>query len=205
MGIARLSATGLAVAALVIGVAATGCSKNDKESSAEETTSSSTTTSAEATTSEETSAAAEPVDYGSLLIPASDMGPDTKTTGPQVNPNGVEGAAQAYESPDGKSQIIDTIMVFSDVATAEEAFKNMTYDSVTTGKPEPAEIGDQGVLAIGTTPDGSRSMTVAVFNQGRTLVEIRFEGELNDPVPPDIATAIAQKQAQLIADGLPEE
>jgi hypothetical protein len=199
----------LAVAALVIGVAATGCSKDDKESSAE-STSATSATSAEATTSEEsatedTSAPAEPVDYGSLLIPAADMGPDTKTSGPQVNPNGIEGASQAYESPDGKSQIIDTILVFPDVATAEEAFKNMTYDTVTTGKPEPAEVGDQGVLAIGTTPDGSRSMTVAVFNQGRTLVEIRFEGELNDPVPPDIAVEVAKKQAQLIADGLPEE
>ena len=96
MGIARVSATGLAVAALVIGVAATGCSKDDKESSAESTPATSAT-SAEATTSEEsatedTSAPAEPVDYGSLLIPAADMGPDTKTSGPQVNPNGIEGA-----------------------------------------------------------------------------------------------------------------
>lgn len=207
MGIARSSATSLAVAALVIGVTAVGCSKKE-QSSAESTTSatSAAATSSEESAVEETStSAAETIDYGSLLLPAADMGADTKTGGVVLNPAGMPGASQAYESPDGKSQIIDSILVFPDVATADEAFKNTKLGDVTTGKPEPVEVGDQGVLAIGTTPDGQRSMTVALFSQGRALVELRFEGELNDPVPPDIATYVAQRQAELVADGLPEE
>jgi hypothetical protein len=44
-----------------------------------------------------------------------------------------------------------------------------------------------------------------LFSQGRALVSLNFEGEPNDPVPPDVAKDIATKQATIIADGLPEE
>jgi hypothetical protein len=78
-------------------------------------------------------------------------------------------------------------------------------NEVTTGAPEPVEVGDQGVMAIGTSPDGTKSVTVVLFSQGKALVSLNFEGEPNDPVPPDVAKDIATKQAALIADGLPEE
>jgi len=213
MNIARLSATSLAVAALVIGVTASGCSKGD-DSKSESSTSSvaSSTTSAEATSEEgtpaETSAApAEPADYGKLLLPPADMGDDTQTPGGvQLNPGGNPGAAQVYASPDGKQKIIDTILVFPDVAAAASNFESnsKTMNEVTTGAPEPVEVGDQGVMAIGTSPDGTKSVTVVLFSQGKSLVSLNFEGEPNDPVPPDVAKDIATKQAALIADGLPE-
>ncbi|BBZ16474.1 hypothetical protein [Mycolicibacterium gadium] len=213
MDIVGLPATSLAVAALVIGVAA-GCSKSDDSSAESSASATSTTTSAEATTSEETTseeagpAAAEPSDYGSLLLPPADMGSDTQTPGGvQLNPGGNPGAAQVYASPDGKQQIIDTILVFPDVAAADSNFQSnsATMNQVTTGAPEPIEVGDQGVMAIGTSPDGSKSVTAILFSQGRALVSLNFEGEPNDPVPPDVAKDIATKQAGIIADGLPEE
>jgi len=213
MDIARLSATSLAVAALVIGVTASGCSKGDDSKSESSTSSASSTTSAEATSSEEsappeTSAPAEPTDYGKLLVPAADMGADTQTPGGiQLNPSGNPGAAQVYSSPDGKQQIIDTILVFPDVAAADSNFKSnsATMNQVTTGAPEPVEVGDQGVMAIGTSPDGTKSVTAVLFSQGRALVSLNFEGAPDDAVPPDVAKDIATKQAALIADGLPEE
>ena len=52
MDIARLSATGVAVAALVIGVTAAGCSKSEEKSESS-TSATSSTTSAEASSSEE--------------------------------------------------------------------------------------------------------------------------------------------------------
>ena len=213
MDIARLSASSLAVAALVIGVTASGCSKSD-DSSESSTSATSTTTSAEATTSEESTSAeastpaAEPSDYGSLLIPPADMGDDTQTPGGvQLNPGGNPGAAQVYSSPDGKQKIIDTILVFPDVAAAESNFESnsKTMNEVTTGTPEPVEIGDQGVMAIGTSPDGTKSVTAILFSQGRALVSLNFEGAPDDAVPPDVAKDIATKQATLVADGLPEE
>ncbi len=212
MDIARLSATSLAVAALVIGVTASGCSKGDDSTSESSTTSSSTSaaaTSSEESTTEETSApAAEPTDYGSLLVPAADMGEDTQTPGGvQLNPGGNPGAAQVYASPDGKQQIIDTILVFPDVAAADSNFQSnsATMNEVTTGAPEPADIGDQAVIAMGTSPDGSKSVTAVLFSQGRALVSMNFEGALDDAAPADVATAVAQKQAALIEENLPAE
>lgn len=212
MDIVRLPATSLAVAALVIGVAA-GCSKSDDSSSQPSTSATSTTTSAEATTSKTTSAeasptAAQPSDYGSLLLPPTDIGPDIVTPGGvQMNPGGNPGAAQVYSSPEGHRQIIDTILVFPDVAAAESNFQSnsATMNTVVTGAPAPVEVGDQGVMAIGTSPDGSKAVTVLLFTQGKALVSMNFESAPNDPVPPEQAQDIALQQATLIADGLPEE
>lgn len=214
MDIARLSASSLAVAALVIGVTAAGCSSSEDSSAESSTSVESTTASEEATTSEESSTAedttpaAEPSDYGALLMTPDDLGTDTQTPGGvQLNPGGNPGAAQVYASPDDNQRIIDTILVFPDVAAAASNFESntKTMNEVTTGAPEPVEVGDQGVMAIGTSPDGSKSVTVVLFTQGRALVSLNFEGAPDDPVPPMVATDIANKQATLIADGLPEE
>lgn len=213
MDIARLSATSVAVAALVIGVTASGCSKGDDSTSESSSSATSSTTSAAATSSEESATetstpAAETTDYGSLLFPAADMGEDTQTPGGvQLNPGGNPGAAQVYASPDGKQRIIDTILVFPDVAAADSNFQSnsATLNTVTTGAPEPIEVGDQGVMAIGTSPDGSKSVTAVLFSQGKALVSLNFEGALDDAVPPDIATHIAETQATLIEERLPAE
>ncbi|WP_024444859.1 hypothetical protein [Mycolicibacterium iranicum] len=62
----------------------------------------------------------------------------------------------------------------------------------------------QGVMAGGTSPDGAREVTVILFTQGTALVSLSFESAPGDPVPPDIATEIATKQAAAIEAGLPE-
>ena len=214
MDIARLSVTGLAVAALLVGVTA-GCSSKEESSSESSTSAASSTTSAEATTSEESAAeettsapAAEPSDYGKLLIPPTDVGPDIVTPGGvQLNPGGNPGAAQVYSTPEGHRKIIDTILVFPDVAAAESNFQSnsATMNQVTTGAPAPVEVGDQGVIAIGTSPDGSKAVTVILFTQGNALASLNFESAPNDPVPPEQAQDIAQQQATIIADQLPAE
>ena len=212
MDIARLSVTSLAVAALVVGVTASGCSKKE-EPSESSTSATSSSTSAEATSSEEsaaeeTSAPAEPTDYGRLLLPPADMGSDTQTPGGvQLNPGGNPGAAQVYASPDGKQQIIDTILVFPDVAAAESNFQSnsATLNTVVTGAPEPWRSATNGVMAVGTSPDGSKEVTVILFTQDRALVSLNFESDPGDPVPPEVATDIATKQAAAIEAELPAE
>jgi hypothetical protein len=213
MDIARLSVTSLAVAALVVGVTAAGCSKKEESPSESSTSATSSSTSAEATSSEEsateeTSAPAEPTDYGSLLIPPTDVGDDTQTPGGiQLNPGGNPGAAQVYASPDGTRQIIDTILVFPDVAAADSNFQSnsATMNTAVTGAPEPVEIGDQGVMATGTSPDGSKAVTNYLFTVGTALVNLSFESAPGDPVPPEIANDIATKQAAAVEAGLPAE
>jgi hypothetical protein len=213
MDIARLSVTSLAVAALVVGVTAAGCSKKEEPASESSTSATSSSTSAEATSSEEsateeTSAPAEPTDYGTLLLPPADMGADTQTPGGvQLNPGGNPGAAQVYASPDGKQQIIDTILVFPDVAAADSNFESnsATLNTVVTGPPEPLEVGTNGVMAVGTSPDGSKEVTVILFTQDRALVSLNFESDPGDPVPPEVATDSATKQAAAIEANLPAE
>jgi hypothetical protein len=213
MDIARLSATGVAVAALVIGVTAAGCSKSEEKTESS-TSSASSSTSAAASSSEESTAeetstpAAAPGDFGSLLIPPTDVGNDTQTPGGiQLNPGGNPGAAQVYSNTDGSQQVIDTILVFPDVAAADSNFQSnsATMNTVTTGAPEPVEIGDQGVMAAGTSPDGTKAVTVILFSQGKALVSMNFESAPNDPVPPDVAKDIATKQAAAVEAGLPAE
>ena len=212
MDIARLSATSLAVAALVIGVTASGCSKSEEKSESSTSATSSTTSAAasssESTTEATSAPAAAPGDYGSLLIPPTDVSNDTQTPGGiQTNPGGNPGAAQVYSNPEGTQKIIDTILVFPEVAAADSNFQSnsATLNTVTTGAPEPVEIGDQGVMAAGTSPDGSKAVTSILFSQGKALVSMNFESAPNDPVPPDVAKDIAQKQAAAVEAGLPSE
>ncbi len=214
MDITRASAAGLAIAALAIGVAITGCSKSD-ESPSESTSSAaaSSSTSAEATTeettsAEETSAPAEPSDYGPLLLPPTEMGSNIQTPGGvQLNPGGNPGAAQVYQSADSDQRIIDTILVFPNEAAAASNLESntATLNTVVTGAPAPVEVGDKGVMAAGTSPDGTREVTVILFSQGKALVSLNFESAPGDPVPPEIATEIATKQAAAIEAGLPSE
>jgi hypothetical protein len=213
MEIARLSATGVAVAALVIGVTAAGCSKSEEKTESSTSAASSTTSaeasSSEESTTEETSAPpAEPSDYGSLLIPPTDVGDDTQTPGGiQLNPGGNPGAAQVYASPDGTRRIIDTILVFPDVAATDSNFQSnfATMNTAVTGAPEPVEVGDQGVMATGTSPDGSKAVTNYLFTVGTALVNLSFESAPGDPVPPEVANDIATKQAAAVEAGLPAE
>lgn len=214
MELAHASATTMAVAALVIGVGLAGCSKGEDAPPASSSSSAaSSTTSAEASpseesSSEESSTAAEPGDYGSLLIPPSDVGSDVTTPGGvQLNPGGNPGAAQVYSSPDGNRRIIDTILIFPDVATADSNFESnsATLNTVVTGEPEPVDIGTNGVMATGTSPDGTKAVTVILFSQDRALVELTYESAPGDAVPPEVATEIANKQAEAVAAGLPAE
>jgi hypothetical protein len=125
----------------------------------------------------------------------------------QLNPGGNPGAAQVYSSPEGHRKIIDTILVFPDVAAAESNFQSnsATMNQVTTGAPEPIEVGDQGVMAIGTSPDGSKAVTVILFTQGKALTSLNFESAPNDAIPPEQAQDIAMQQAAVIEAGLPAE
>ncbi|MGO4445156.1 hypothetical protein AB4Z42_17545 [Mycobacterium sp. 2YAF39] len=213
MEIARLSATSLAVAALVVGITATGCSKSEDKpesstSSASSSTSAAASSSEESSTEETSAPPAAPEDYGSLLIPPADVGDNTQTPGGiQLNPGGNPGAAQVYASPDGARKIIDTILVFPDVATAESNFQSnsATMNTEVTGAPGPVDIGDNGVMATGTSPDGSKAVTEYLFTVDRALVNLSFESAPGDPVPPEVATDIATKQAAAVAAGLPVE
>jgi hypothetical protein len=198
----------LAATALIVGVTVVGCSKDESSTpttSSASSSAASTSTSAEASAAESSPTAA-PSDYSSLLIPATAVGATTVTQGPpQLNPGGNPGVGQVFANPEGTRRVIDTILVFPDAATADSNFEsnNATMKEAVTGAPQPANIGTKGSIATGTSPDGSKAVTVVMFSEGKALVNVSFESAPGDDIPQDMALEIAQKQDDAIKAGLP--
>lgn len=200
--------TGLAATAILVGVAMTGCGSN-KSSTA--SSSSSSPASASASSSKQataTSAAAEPSDYGTLLIKATDIDVpnDTFTAMPVTpNPGGQPGVSGGFTNAAGNRVIGDTIMILPDAsaaATAAEGAKSALGSNV-TGAPQPASVGSNGVVASGPSPDNSKFVAVLLFTEGKAFTTIEFDSAPDDPVPPDVVMAIGQKQDDAIKAGLP--
>jgi hypothetical protein len=203
-----IAVAGVAAATLVMGVTVTGCgSKSDKATTT--SSSGSTSSTSAATSSPSSSAQAAPADYTNLLIQASDIAlpGDTFTAAPPTqNPNGKAGVATVFSNQGDTREIGDTILILPDpagAATALDGAKSSLGSSVTGGEPQPAEVGAGGTIVSGTSPDGSKSVTVVLFTEGKAFVTLEFDGKPDDPVPPDFATGIGQKQDAAIKSGLP--
>lgn len=197
----------LAVSSLVLGTAAAGCSSSNKSSTASSSNSSSSATSSSKQTSA-TSAAAEPSDYSTLLIKATDINVpnDTFTAMPTTpSPNGQPGVAGGFTNAAGNRTIGDTIMILPDATAAATALDGAksTLGVNVTGAPQPAAVGSNGVVASGPSPDNSKFVAVLLFSEGKAFTTIEFDSAPDDPVPPDVVMDIGQKQDDAIKKGLP--
>ena len=74
--------------------------------------------------------------------------------------------------------------------------------SVTRGEPTSSTVGSAGVMQSGTSPDGSKSVTVLLFTGGPASVTLEFDGPPQDPVTSDYVTMVGQKQDAAIKNGL---
>ena len=195
----------LTAASVLVGLSATGCSsKSDKSAS----TSSSASSTAKSSASSEPSSSAESGGYAKLLIKPEDIalpGDTFSVSAPTENPNGKAGVAAVFSNQADTREIGDTIMILSDsagAATALEGAKSSLGSNVTGGDPEPAAVGEGGTIVQGHSPDGSKSVTVLLFTEGKAFVTLEFDGKPDDPVPPAFATDIGQKQDAAIKSGL---
>jgi len=150
---------------------------------------------------------AVPADYINLLIKETDIvAPEAFTAKPPIpNPGGQPGVATSFSNADGSHVIGDTILVFADEATANtalEAAKAALGQSV-NGTPQPADIGTGGTMASGASPDGSKSVTVVLFTEGKTFTTLEFDGPVAAEAPEDFVTDVGQKQDAAIKAGLP--
>jgi hypothetical protein len=209
MRIARASSAGVIVAAVVVGTVAAGCSGGGDEESSSSSTSksaSASATSSSATSAEASPSAAASADYSGLLIKASDIDPSLKEAGaPILNPNGVSGVGQGFLNPAQNETIYDTIVVADDPDAAARGLEGLKNDlpKKVTGAPQPADVGTGGMIASGTSPDGSKAITEVLFTEGRAVVNLEFESPANDPVQPETAIAIAHMQDDAVKKGLP--
>ena len=88
-------------------------------------------------------------------------------------------------------------------AIANLAEAKDTLATETTGQPQPADVGDGGFIATGTSPDGSKAITEVYFTEGKTLANLEFESAPNDPLKPENALAIAKMQDTQIKNNPP--
>jgi hypothetical protein len=203
MELARITVAGWAAATAVIATATAGCGNDHNASSPSSSSSATSSTSSSTVTSP---APGQPSDYSSLLIKASDIGGDLTTPQPPVlNPNNAAGVAQLFANADNSRRIGDTILIVADPAAAVAGLENTktNYAGRVTGTWQPVNVGSNGAMISGTSPDNSQAVTVLLFTEGKALVNLEFDSAPNDPIDAAVATDVGRKQDAAIKSGLP--
>ena len=204
MKIPMITLAGLAATSMVAGVSVVGCAGNKSST----TSSSGSATSAGSSSATSSSSSAPAADYTALLIKASDvtLPGDTFTGQPPIqNPNGQPGAAQIFGNQNDTRHVGDTILILPDPDQAVSELdqeKAALGDMVKGGTPAPAAVGTGGTTVSGTSPDGSKAVTLLLFTEGKAFTNLEFDSPPNDPVPPQFVTDIGQKQDTAIKNGL---
>jgi hypothetical protein len=146
------------------------------------------------------SAAAQPNDYSTLPVDPNLITDSLAYNAAPLtfNPNGQPGVTAVYTHRDGARQITSTILVLPDPAAASAAVNGS--QAVANPKTQPAAVGSGGTIASGTSPDGSKSVTVLTFTQGDAATTIEFDGPQADPVPADLVLELGRKQDTAIRD-----
>ena len=211
MKIPMIALAGLAATSMVVGVSVVGCAGNKSSTtsssgSATSAGSGSAASSSSSATSSSSSAAA--ADYTALLLKASDitLPGDTFTGQPPIqNPNGQPGVAQIFGNQNDTRHVGVTILILPDpdqaVSELDEE-KAALGDMVIGGTPAPAAVGTGGTTVSGTSPDGSKAVTVLLFTEGKAFVNLEFDSPPNNPLPPGFVTDVGQKQDTAIKNGL---
>lgn len=149
------------------------------------------------------SAAAQPIDYGTLPVDPNTITDSTAwiAEAPVLNPQGQPGVMAVYNHRDGSRQVTDSILVLNDPQSAMAAMtqgRAALAGEVANSTTQPAPVGTDGMIAIGNSPDNTRSLAVLTFTEGNTFTTIEFEGPINDPAPIDIVTDYGKMQAGAI-------
>lgn len=197
----------VAVAGVAVPGAVSGCHVSFSTGSP---ASSSVSSSSAGATSQPGSITAQPGDYTGLLIKATDIptnGEPFMALTPVQNPSGQPGVEGRFSNQSGSRQISDTILIQNDtphaVTMLENFKKNVGANMRITGPPQPAAVGTGAMLYPGTTTDGSQSVTALLFAERKANVILEFHSSPDDPVPPDGAIELGQKQDSNIKQGLP--
>jgi hypothetical protein len=205
MKIPMIAVVGLAATTMLVGVSVAGCGSNKSST----TSSSGSSTSSASKSATSSSSSAQTADYTGLLIKASDitLPGDTFTDPPPIqNPNGQPGVATVFTNQTDTREISDDILILPDSPGAVNALngsKAALGNTVTGGTPAPAAVGTGGTIVSGTTPDGSKAVTVLLFAEGKAFTNLEFLSAPNDPMPPQFVTDVGQKQDTAIKNGLP--
>ncbi|GAA4532789.1 hypothetical protein [Mycobacterium paraffinicum] len=198
---ARIGIAGWAIATVVAGVALAGCGGSNSASPTDSSSAAPSGSSSVASPSP-----GQPADYGALLIKPADIGGDlTAPQPPVLNPNNAPGVAQLFASADNSRRIGDSILIVADPATAAAGIDTTkaNYGGKVNGTWRPIDVGSNGTMISGTSPDTAQAVTVLLFSEGRALVNLEFHSATGDPIDPAMAADIGRKQDAAIKKALP--
>ena len=90
----------------------------------------------------------------------------------------------------------DTILIVADPAAAAAGLDNSkaNYAGKVSGTWKPVDVGSNGAMISGTSPDNSQAVTVLLFTEGKALVNLEFDSAPNDPIDPDVAMDIGRRE-----------
>ncbi|AQA01832.1 hypothetical protein BVC93_04565 [Mycobacterium sp. MS1601] len=150
---------------------------------------------------------AEPPGYAALPVDPNIISDSTAYIGqpPVLDPGGQPGVEQTFAHRDNSRQIVDTVLVAPNPQAAAGALQNMQAELpslVAAPTTEPVDVGENGSVSTGLSPDGSQSVSVLLFTRGTTATEVQFSGAANDPVPLDLVVLYGQQQDQAIRQQL---
>jgi hypothetical protein len=148
-------------------------------------------------------AAAQPGDFSTLPVDPNLITDSLAyNAAPLVfNPNGQPGVQAVYTHRDGSRQITSTILVLPDTQAADVALDGgRIVSKVANSQTAQAAVGSKGTIVSGTSPDGSKSVTVLSFVEGNTATTIEFDGAPKDPAPSDLVLELGRKQDTAIRD-----
>src|SRR6516225_8650961 len=102
-------------------------------------------------------------------------------------------------------ELVEGVAVFTDPATAAQQAKERarSYSKYVTAAPQPLDIGTNGLIAVGLSPDNSKAVTYLTFAEGRVGVDLEFDSYPTIPAPQDIVLAIARTQDQIVKNRMP--
>ncbi len=203
-----------AVAALIC-VAVAGCQPTGNQPATGFPSLPASTTSAQAapttgpSTSQADDADGKDVDYSRLLLQPGDLS-DAEDTfavrSTSSDPGGFPGASALFVNEEDTRAVADTVVIYPDAATASTTLREAlpSIDKVVAGAtPRPAPVGADGTMAVGTSPDGTKSATLLVFTQGPALVRLEFQSALGDATTDEFVINIGKMQQIALRTGLP--
>jgi hypothetical protein len=147
-------------------------------------------------------------DYSDLLLPGPiRLDPAHEFTSSSVvpDPGGKPGVSATFTSWD--RTLVATVLVLPSASAASGALNQAKADlpkTVTGASAESVPVGSGGTVVSGTSPDGSKSVSVLLFTEGKTFTTYEISSDPRDPVSTDFLVPVGQKQdARIKASNVP--
>ena len=166
------AALGVVVSAVMLGVGVSGCCGNNYGDSNNH-------------------------DDSKLLLTYIRLDPaDEFYAGPVVpDPGGKRGVSTTFQ--DWQRTIVDTILILPSAEAATEALNQAASDLsavVTAAGAESVPVGGGGTVVTGKSPDGSKSVSVLLFTEGKAFTTLEFYSRPADPVSTLFIVPVGQEQ-----------